>query len=140
MNPYRCKISLRIQHPGANPADITSVLGVNPFRSWRAGEPRSTLKGTPLEGTWRDSYWTAPVAEGRWPQERLADAIAALLDQLAAHRDFLRQLRSNGGRVELFVGWFLEGQGGDVLGCALLGRMADLGIDLSLDVYPPDGG
>ncbi|MDE2183351.1 MAG: hypothetical protein KGJ78_10050 [Alphaproteobacteria bacterium] len=34
--------------------------------------------------------------------------------------------------------WFFLGNSGDVFDCDLLARMADLKIDLSLDIYPPD--
>jgi hypothetical protein len=42
-----------------------------------------------------------------------------------------------GGRVEVFVGWFFLGNRGDVFDDNVLARMADLKIDLSLDVYLP---
>ena len=138
VNPYQYKISLRFRHPTADPADITLTLGINPSRSWRVGEPRCTPKGTPLEGTWPDTYWTAILTEGQWPQEGLADTLGGLLDQIAAHKRFFHQIRSEGGRIELFVGWFFDGQSGDVFTHDLLSRMVDLKIDLSLDVYPPD--
>jgi hypothetical protein len=91
-----------------------------------------------LEGRWPNSYWAASLAEGQWPKERLVDAIIGLLDLLAPHKHFFHQIRSQGGKVELFVGWFLDGQSGGVFSHDLLARMADLKIDLSLDVYPPD--
>jgi hypothetical protein len=138
VNPYQYKISLRFRHTTADPADITLALGINPSRSWRAGEPRCTPKGRPLEGTWPESYWTAEVTEGQWPKTRLVEAISGLLDQFAAHKDFFHQIRLQGGKVELFVGWFFDGQGGDVFSHDLLCRMANLSIDLSLDIYPPD--
>ena len=138
MNPYRYKISLRLRHPSLDPAEITSALQRDPFRSWPAGEPRTTPRGTPLEGRNRDSYWTANAIEGGWPDKGLAVAIRELLDQLVPHKDFLDRIRSEGGNVALFVGWFLEGQCGDELDCDLLARMADLKINLSLNLYPPD--
>jgi len=86
VNPYQFKICLRFRHPTADPADITLTLGINPSRSWRVGEPRCTPKGNPLEGTWPDTYWTAILTEGQWPQEGLADTLGGLLDQIAAHK------------------------------------------------------
>ena len=138
MNPYRYKISLRFRHPTADPAEITLALGIIPSRSWRAGEPRCTPTGSPLKGRWPETYWTARLAEGEWPTKSLVDAISDLIDQLAAHEDYFHQFRSKGGKIELFIGWFFEGQSGDVFSHHLLARMADLNIDLSLDVYPPD--
>jgi hypothetical protein len=57
---------------------------------------------------------------------------------LAPHRPFFHEIRSQGGTIELFVGWFLDGQSGDVFDCDLLAQIADLKIDLSLDVYGPE--
>ena len=41
-----------------------------------------------------------------------------------------------GGSTELFVGWFLERDGGDVFPHRLLTELGKLGLDLSLDIYP----
>jgi hypothetical protein len=68
----------------------------------------------------------------------LPSAVADLLDQLAAHTSFFHQVRGEGGRVELFIGWFLDGHTGELFTPDLLGRLADLKIDLSLCLYPPD--
>ena len=137
MNSYQYTISLRLEHPSANPADFTSALGLTPSRCWLVGEPRSTAKGRPMKGTYAESFWTVTLAEGQWPEMALPAVISDLLDQLAARKDFFRQLRAEGGKAEFFVGWFFDGQSGDVFSCDLLARMADLKIDLSLDVYPP---
>jgi hypothetical protein len=138
MSNNEYKISLRFRHPSLDPVHITSALGFTPSRCWRAGEPRHTPKGTPLGGNYSHSYWTARFAEGRWPGRSLAEAMSDLVDQLQARKDFFRQISSGGGKAELFVGWFFEGRGGVVFDCDLLSRMADLGIDLSLDIYPPN--
>jgi hypothetical protein len=138
MSRYQYAISLRLEHPSADPANFTSALGLNPSRSWRVGEPRTTTKGRPLKGNYAQSFWTATLAEDQCPEKALADAISDILDQLAARKDFFHQLRSERGKAEFFVGWFFDGRGGgEVFRCDLLARLADLKIDLSLDVYPP---
>jgi hypothetical protein len=138
MNPYRYKISLRLRHPSLDPAEITSALHLSPSRSWRAGDSRTTPTGKPLEGKYPDTTWIADVGESKWPDKELPVAINGVLDQLAPYKEFFHRIRSEGGKVEFFVGWFLEGQGGDIFDCGLLARMADLKIDLALDVYPDD--
>jgi hypothetical protein len=89
-------------------------------------------------GHYPDSYWSAELAEGRWPDTTLTAAISDLLDQLEASRAFFHQIRSEGGKVEFVVGWFFDGLSGGTFDSGLLGRMSGLVIDLSLHVYPPD--
>jgi hypothetical protein len=60
-------------------------------------------------------------------------------DHLSTRKDYFHRVRSEGGESELFIGWFCEGQSGEVFNHDLLARVAELNIDLSLDVYPPDG-
>jgi hypothetical protein len=76
--------------------------------------------------------------EGEWPGRDLQAAIVELLDRLEPNRSFFEKVHSEGGAAEFFVGWFLDGQGGGVFDCVLLARIADLKINLSLIVYPPD--
>jgi len=40
MNAYEFTLSLRIRHPGIDPAEISSALGIEPQHTWKAGEPR----------------------------------------------------------------------------------------------------
>jgi hypothetical protein len=51
------------------------------------------------------------------------------------HSDFFHRIRSDGGKVEFFVGWFLKTQAGDDFDLALLSRLVRLQIDLALDNY-----
>ena len=139
MNAYSYAISLRIRHPSADPDRFTTQLSLVPQRAWRAGAPRATPAGTPLEGVNRETYWTSGALErGTWPGRSLADAFDALLGRLELHTLFFQNLRADGGRIEFFVGWFFEGNSGDVVDVAIMRRLSDCGIDLSLDVYPPD--
>jgi len=92
----------------------------------------------PLTGKNPDTYWTAHVIEGKSPDNGLPVVINDVLDRLVTHKDLFHRICSEGGKVELFVGWFLDDQGGDIFNRDLLARMADLKIDLALDVYPGD--
>ena len=142
MNGYRFKISLRVRHPSIDPAEITKALGKEPTRAWQTGRPRTTSKGDLRAETYRETYWTSKLREGGLvlddrssEGEDLAQAIEAMLLDLAGHKQFFQELRAGGGQVEFFVGWFFDGNIGEVFRHDLLGRLADLKIDLSLDVY-----
>ncbi len=139
MHPYSYSISLRLCHPSIDPAEITRALALKPNRAWKAGEPRQTPKGTPLEGVYRESYWYTDLlpdgehsSEGTWIEEYL-DHFAK---QLASSRDFFLRVRSEGGRVELFIGLYGDRNFGFELPPSLLGAIADMGLSLSFDVYP----
>jgi hypothetical protein len=135
---YRYAISLRFRHPSADLSGIGDKLGITPTRSWKAGDPRTTPKGTPLDGVFRDSYWTSMPIEGASSEATdLSEALGQILTQLSERRAFFADFADSGGRAELLVGWFFdEGNSGDVLPHELLARLAELRIDLSLDVYP----
>jgi hypothetical protein len=134
---YRYSISLRVTHPSRSLDDLTAELGIVPSRTWRAGEPRTTPRGEPLNGLYGEHYWTARLVDGVSTDRNLATALAAVLDKLFVKKEFIASLSKSGGRSEFFIGWFFdEGNSGDVLSSTLLGKLADFCIDLSFDVYP----
>jgi hypothetical protein len=136
LNSYRYDISLRVCHPKMDPAEISAALQLAPKVSWKAGDLRVTPTGTPLKGLRKDSYWTSRVLKGEWPGKDLSDAISDLVTELSSRRSFFQRVRSDGGKVEFFVGWLFDGNSGDVFDVDLLAKLADLGVALSLDIYP----
>jgi hypothetical protein len=136
MAPYRYSISLRITHPSIDPTLITAELGSDPRRSWRAGLERRAPDGELLRGINQQSFWVGSHLEGESGVVALSEALHGLLEKLERHRAFFRRLRDEGGVVEFFIGWFLGSQGGEIIEHSLMARLADLQIDLSLDMYP----
>lgn len=134
---YHFRISLRVVHPSMASEDITEAIGLEPKHSWTVGKARRTRTGEPLPGLNPNTFWTAGIVAGRWPTP-LNGAIHATLQRLAPYRPFLHRVRAEGGRAELFIGWFFEDQSGEILSHDCLALAGDLQIDLSLDVYPPE--
>src|SRR5262249_18424361 len=133
---YTYSISLRARHPTRPLGDLTTELGIVPTNSGIAGAPRTTPKGGPLSGVNREHSWIGPMLEGSADSD-LAGALNTIVDRLSVKKALFKLLTANGGEVELFVGWFFNhGSRGDVFDHKLLGRLADLNIDLSFDVYP----
>lgn len=62
-------------------------------------------------------------------------AVDAFLDRLIPARTFLKDVRTGGGRSDLFVGWFFAVSSALPLDHAWLGKLGDLGIDLDFDIY-----
>lgn len=135
MEAVRFKASLRIRHPSLEPSEISRRLSLVPAHSWGAGDQRRSPNGTSLGGVHRETYWTAPL---RLHQATLEGIVGEACDRLSSYRAFFAQIRGSGGRVELFVGCFEERNWGAVLDADVLLACGELGLELALDVYPPE--
>src|SRR6266436_2191019 len=139
MHPYSYAISLRIWHPSKDPALITQALGLKPEREWQAGKPRSTPKGTPLQGCWPETYWCAsllPDREHSSDGTLLEEYLSHIVSRLQPSREFFESLRVEGARAELFLGLYGDRNFGFELTPGLLSDIGGLGLALSFDVYP----
>jgi len=138
MQRYSFSIDLRIWHPNIKPDEITSGLGIRPNRSWEAGQPRSTPKGTPLEGVYRESYWNAdPFDRGEYSStdDSAEDALAEVLEYFEPKKDFVQSLRQNGARVLVQISSFSGRNYAIELSPELMQRFAALGVSLVHDIY-----
>ncbi|MDF3832518.1 DUF4279 domain-containing protein [Cupriavidus basilensis] len=139
MPRYDFAVSLRLIHPTIDPEEITQALSLTPDRMYKAGTPRQTPKGTPLEGVYRETYWyTQLVPEGERSStvELLEEFLSGLSERFQPYSDFFARVRAEGGRVELFIGTFGDRNYGFEFSPQLLGVLGTLGISLSFDVYP----
>jgi hypothetical protein len=139
MHHYSYVISLRLWHPSMDPRSISQTLGMEPRHSSKAGEPRCTPKGSLLEGVYRETYWsTSLLPDGEHSSEgtQLEDYLGHLLDQLVKYTEFFSRIRSDGGRVELFVGTYGSRNFGFEFAPHILRSLVEIGLTFSLDVYP----
>ena len=139
MNPYDYKVSLRITHPTMDPSIITNTLGLKPSHSWKAGEPRETPNGENLDGINVQSYWTAQLTNGNNISSEKIQLESFLLDKnylLKQHASFFSSIKESKGNIEYFIGIFGNKNMGCVFNSELLTSTNDLGIELSLDIYP----
>jgi hypothetical protein len=120
-----------------DPAIISMELGLEPDRMWRAGDPKITAKGGSLGGIREKSYWVARVVHESDPQRYPADALEELVGRFLPCKPFFAKIRVESGQVEFYLSWSIDRNCGDELSPELMGKLADLGITLSLDVYPP---
>ncbi|WP_408951905.1 DUF4279 domain-containing protein [Lysobacter sp. Hz 25] len=142
MHPYRYRVALQLQHPQADLRELGSYLHAAPSRSWQAGDPRVTPKGTVLPGLRQDSSWSADLTPGEHPadsrEEDLEAFIERQLDRLSPHAGRLQALNADGGRAGFFIGLFCGDNSGFVLSPALMAKAAALGVELGFDLYPPE--
>lgn len=112
--------SFRIVSSELSPDAIDEVVGLKPT--------------TVFERTNGKVVW---ILDSGLPASRPAeDHIEALLILLRPRGDELLKVS---GTCEMFIGFVAEdGQGGMLLHAPLLGELARFGIDLVLDLYPPE--
>jgi hypothetical protein len=135
MGNGRFRLSLRIFHPTMEPAAITSIVGLQPDFFWKIGDRKRTRRGTELPETHEENYWCAELCEFYSPPSELTAELDKALDKLRGYKEFLQETRKQGGRCEFFIGWFCAPMDGELLLHVTLAGMADLGIDLALNIY-----
>jgi len=114
--------------------EIEKALSLQAKVSRTAGEPRKTPTGIPLDGLNRETYCSFELSKG--DDLRLAADIAQWNRRLMEKRAFFEVFAKSGGRMEYFLGLFLEGNSGIDLPPDEMELMRQLGITLSLDIYP----
>ena len=127
---FTYRVSLQVRHPDADPQRIVAAIGLPPLRCWAAGEERTTPKGRPLSGTYRDSFCVFELGEG--DDGQLAAFLRQWLTKLEHAAMFISELRRTGGKLNISVSW-RPGARGEVFDVELLADMARMGIDLGID-------
>lgn len=136
MQPYEYSVSLRVFHPSAEPSEITRELGMEPRRTWKVGDPRATPTGTPLPGTYAESYWYTKLCSlVASSAESLESALLRLVGGLRNHEQFFLRVRRDGGRAEFYVGVNGPRSYGFEFDPVLMTELASIGLTLSLEVY-----
>jgi hypothetical protein len=130
----RYRIRLLIHHPTVDPERITKTLGLSPQHSAIAGTVRKGPKGAILPGLHKTSAWSHSY---RIERHRLFfSEIVKMIDRLEPHKALLTELADSGGYLSLIVDLPGDVNLGSDLGWRDMARLADLHIDLGVEVYP----
>ena len=130
----RFELALFVVHPTLDPAEITAALGLEAHTVHRVGEPRRTLKGTHLSGTYKDTRWRHTVrysVEHQW----FAGPLAKLVDRLVVRKAFLAALNSTGGTATVIVQFLGDGYFGDEIPVETLVKLVELGLGLGIECF-----
>lgn len=128
------RVRIRILHP-TEPLDcITASTGVTPTVLQRAGDPRVNPSGKPLHGTFPCSLWG-------WSEEfrnsrDFSAGVARAIDIIAPIAELVSGLRSSGGQVEVILHLRGDQNIGAIIRSGELARMAALGIDFGIEIFP----
>ncbi|MCC7038603.1 MAG: DUF4279 domain-containing protein [Alphaproteobacteria bacterium] len=127
------KLLLRFFHPTMDMQDVSRLLNLKPNYYWNAGEPAKSPTGRILNFKRRNSYWSYEVdAE----DTAFSKSIKELLDLILPHKSFLEKFVSEGGRVNFYLQLSGLVNVGDTLSFNLLSKMAELKIELDVEVFP----
>lgn len=134
MGSSKFDISLRLKHPELELGIFCNTLGLEPTRKWKAGEQRTTPSGTLLEGIYDFSYCSCRLSPS--DDQELLDTLKGYNEIFKPHKELFHQIRATGGRIEYFIGWYINGNAGEIFDLDLFVSLIDLGIEIALDVYP----
>ena len=132
--PLKFAIVLMIKHPDMDPARISMELGLQPWHSWKACEPRVTPFGKRLPGVNPTSYW---VSREEVTGKRLFfENVLELVGRLEPSSKLIAEIVDGGGFVSITVQLPGERNIGDSMDWPGLARIAALKIELGIEVFP----
>ena len=122
-----------------HPAEITSILRIEPDISWVAGEQRKTPTGTPLKGVYKESYWYALLLKNdnnKSADDEMEDHLFQLAQKLDTHKTFFRGILSDGGRADIVVATDGQQNYEIILSPELLQALSNSCLRLIFDIFP----
>lgn len=100
----------------------------------QVGQPRVTPSGTKLDGLYWESRWSYRSRHrvtGQWFVPEIKD----FANKLLPHADYLQHLREGARDCSLCITFLDVAHYGDRVPADLLRQLADLGLDLSIELF-----
>ena len=138
MTTSRYSLTLRVRHPLMSSAEIAAKIGIMPEIAQDVGEERKNPKGVPLPGVYKETRCSFSIGKGDFSaiEQELHTFTAKLLTIYTE----LKYITDTGGRIEYFIGCFIEGNSGMSLDEQLMRDLSQLKICLDFDLYGADDG
>jgi len=133
-NCSRTYASIIISGENFNPSDVSSILGISPSYSFRKGDRRGE------KGIWDHSFWELSTKDEETSTD-LSVHLEWLIVKILPRKEILISLASASKSIKTYISCFWEsktGHGGPVFSPELMGKIADLNLELSLDIYFAD--
>lgn len=126
-------VSLRIESPTLDTAQITKELKLTPTQTRAAGGRRSR------QTVWQKGLWELEVVpEGGAHWDSLEAGFSRVIDTFSSHRSLLQEYRAKHD-VYLWVGHFSSSfSGGPRLSAEVLKALGDFGVPVWMDTYFAD--
>jgi hypothetical protein len=126
---------IRIEHPEDDLIYFSSLLSIHCIRTWRAGEQRTTPIGRILPGVYKRSYWYSEHIEFS-EKKGFSSTLANVINRLQKIQKEIEELKQTGGFIELYFQFPGSVNNGDTIPSSQLKILGELGVDLSLEVFP----
>ena len=146
MNPYTYKIRFLFIHPDMDFSAIrdlfSSIAGINTAHVSTAGQERHSHKGERLEGKYFDSRWGFDFeTKKEWnhsEEKSSAVAIDEMLTKILPHKQKLFELHESGCNMQVIIAIGVNENTSEGFPPELLCKLADIKLNLWVDIYPPD--
>lgn len=132
-------VSFRIIGDNLNPSKITLLLGLEPDIAHKKGDPRtgeSKSGKTIIYAPFNTGLWSI---NSKWANKdnNLQDHIVNIFERIEPKKDVLVKLTDEGFKMDFYCGYFFstKDQTGISLNNEILKRIAELGIDLRINLY-----
>lgn len=126
-------LSLRIWHPSMLSKEIMFRVGMKATHAHDVGAQRRTPSGEELVGTYRETYCSFNISKGE--AENLDNTISNFCVANLDKSDDLSEILRSGGRIELFIGLFVNENFGIELDPVVMGALSRARISLAFDCY-----
>jgi hypothetical protein len=128
------RVRILIEHPSDDLAELSQLTGLTPNICAIRGQERFTPKGTRVPGNHRFSIWQ--YSETFRHSRTFSLGVRKVTDALTPAARRLQEICATGGRAQLILDLKGHRNIGDVIDAADLGRLAQLGLSLGIEVFP----
>jgi Domain of unknown function (DUF4279) len=126
-------VSLRILGDDLDPEIITREMGMSPDQSHKKGD----LHGVRTPVVRKHGYWTITSSKHMAASAETNEHLEWLVASVAPKLNLLSAYKSRGWIVDVWIALHTSiGHGGPNLRAEVLARLASLGLDVNLDLYP----
>lgn len=137
-NPCTDSVALTFKTNAMSATNMTSILGIEPDSFINAGESVRNTCGKVLEtGLQSWSLWTRIIkiehdSDGYCIEKRLIE----IIELCTSHKTFISSILQSGGSADIQIRLVGRHNIGDTFSAITLHRLSELGISLSIEVFP----
>lgn len=135
---YTDSVALTFKTNAMSAVSITSKLGVEPDSFINAGESVRTTRGNVFKtGLQSWSLWTRVFEIGRVDDNYDIEAkVVEIVELCESHKDCVEDVLRGGGVADIQVRLIGTHNIGDTFSAVTLQRLSELGMSLSIEVFP----